>query len=76
MDFIKGFTYGWMSMKGDFAKPEAKESMRLLKERTNSDYAIITMAALQDGAHTTEVDYTGDHMVADEELVEMIEYAQ
>jgi len=76
MEFIKGFTYGWMSRKGEFAKPEAKESMRLLKERTNSEYVIISMAALQDGAHTTFVDYTGEHMVSDEELINMIEYAQ
>jgi hypothetical protein len=76
LEFIKGFTYGWMSRKGDFEKPEAKESMRLLKERTNTEYAIISLAALQDGAHTTVIDYTGDHMVSDEELVEMIEYAQ
>ncbi|WP_411334721.1 glycoside hydrolase family 113 [Metabacillus indicus] len=76
MEFIKGFTYGWMSRIGDFAKEEAKESMRLLKERTNSEYAIISLAALQDGAHSTEIDYSGDHMVTDEELIEMIGFAQ
>ncbi|MGM7719698.1 glycoside hydrolase family 113 [Metabacillus sp. Hm71] len=76
MEFIKGFTYGWMSRRGDFTKPEAKESMRLLKERTNTNCVIISLAALQDGPHSTVVDYTGDHMVADEELIEMVEYAQ
>lgn len=76
MDFIKGFTYGWMARKGDFEKSEAKESMRLLKERTDTETAIISLAALQDTAHSTDIDYKGEHMVSDEELVDMIRYAQ
>ncbi|WP_307337665.1 glycoside hydrolase family 113 [Metabacillus malikii] len=76
MDFINGFTFGWMSRRGDFEKPEAKESLRKLKERTNTDYVIISLAALQDGAHTTVVDYQGKHMVSDEELVQMIDYSR
>jgi hypothetical protein len=76
MEYIKGFTFGWMSRKGDFSKAEAKESLTLLKERTGSDYVIFALAALQDTAHSTEVDYTGNHMVSDEELMEMIEHAR
>jgi hypothetical protein len=76
MEFIKGFTFGWMSKKGDFLKPEAKESLTLLKERTGSEYVIIALAALQDTAHSTEIDFTGKHMVDDEELIEMIEFAR
>lgn len=76
MEYIKGFTYGWGAQKGDFKKPEAKESLRLLKERTASDYVIFALAAIQDTAFSTEVKYQGTHMVTDEELIEMIDYAR
>ncbi|USB32352.1 1,4-beta-xylanase [Paenibacillus sp. YPG26] len=76
MDYIKGFTYGWMARKGDFLKPEAKESLRLLQERTGTTHVIFALAALQDTAHSTSIDYKGQHIVDDEELVDMIHYAR
>ncbi len=75
MDYIKGFTYGWLSRRGDFRTEAARQSLRLLKERTGSEYVIFALAALQDTPHTTEVDYTGEHMVDDEELLDMLHYA-
>lgn len=76
MKYMKGVTFGWMAKKGDFLKDEAKESLRLLKERTSADTVIMALAALQDTAQSEEIDYTGDHMVSDEELEMMIRYAQ
>ncbi|GEM00906.1 hypothetical protein SAMN05421839_10319 [Halolactibacillus halophilus] len=76
MKFIKGFTFGWDSRRGDFLKEAAKRSLRLMKERTASDTVIIALSALQETAHTTEVDYWDEHMVSDEELIEMIKYAK
>ncbi|MDO7906804.1 1,4-beta-xylanase [Paenibacillus sp. JX-17] len=76
MDYIKGFTFGWMNRRGDFRKPEAKESLRLLQERTGTTHVIFALAALQDTPHTTVVHYQGEHMVEDEELLDMIAYAQ
>lgn len=76
MNFIKGFTFGWDSQRGDFKLARAKESLQLMKERTGSEYVIIALAALQATAHSTKIDYTGLHMVADDELIEMIEYAK
>lgn len=74
--YIKGFTFGWMSKRGDFKKPEARKSLALLKERTASDHVIIALAALQDTAQSVEVDYVGEHMVEDDELIDMINYAK
>ena len=76
VEFIRGFTFGWDSAKGDFKKQEAKDSLRLLKERTNSEYVIISLAALQDTAQSVEIDYRGAHMVDDDELIDMIAYAR
>ena len=33
MEFIKGFTYGYDSRRGDYLRPEARESLRTLRER-------------------------------------------
>jgi len=76
MEFIKGFTFGWDSRKGYFKTERAKESLRLMQERTASEYVIIALSALQETAHSTEIDYEGLHMVDDDELVDMIKYAK
>ncbi|GIP20973.1 1,4-beta-xylanase [Paenibacillus sp. J22TS3] len=76
MEYIKGFTYGWMARKGEFLKPEARESLRLLQERTGTTHVIFALAAHQAKPQSTVIDYTGDHMVSDEELAVMIRYAQ
>ncbi|MDN8591199.1 1,4-beta-xylanase [Paenibacillus sp. 11B] len=76
MEYIKGFTFGWMSGRGDFRKPEAKESLRLMAERTGSSHVIFALAAQQDHPQAVEVKYEGEHMVEDDELVDMIRYAR
>ncbi|QOS82441.1 1,4-beta-xylanase [Paenibacillus sp. JNUCC31] len=76
MEYIKGFTFGWMSRRGDFRKPEAKESLRLMAERTGSSHVIFALAAQQDHPQAVEVKYQGKHMVEDDELVDMMRYAR
>jgi len=76
MEYIKGFTFGWMSRRGAFSTEEAKQSLRSMKNRTSSEYVIIALAALQDTAQSTNIDFIGSHIVGDKELTDMIEYAQ
>ncbi|WP_418041830.1 glycoside hydrolase family 113 [Paenibacillus xylanilyticus] len=76
MEYIKGFTFGWMSGRGEFRKPKAKESLRLMAERTGSSHVIFALAALQDHPQAVEVKYRGEHMVEDDELLDMIRYAR
>ena len=76
MEYIKGFTFGWMSGRGEFRKPEAKESLRLMAERTGSSHVIFALAALQDHPQAVEVKYRGEHMVEDDELLDMIRFAR
>lgn len=76
MEFIKGFTFGWDSQKGDFKKEAAKKSLQLMNERTGSEYVIISLAALQDTPQSVDIDYKGKHMVDDDELIDMISYAR
>lgn len=76
MEYIKGFTFGWMSGKGAFRKPEAKESLRLMAERTGSSHVIFALAAHQDHPQAVEVKYRGVHLVDDDELIDMMRYAR
>ena len=76
MNYIKGFTFGFMSKRGTFEKPEARESIRLLRERTGSDHVIFALGALQGNAQSVIVDYKGEHMVSDDELVSMADLAR
>src|SRR5699024_10830469 len=47
-----------------------------MQKNTGSEYVIFALAALQDTAHSTEIDFTGSHMVDDDELIDMINYAR
>lgn len=76
MEYIKGFTFGWCAPKGEFETEEAKKSLQLLKERTNSNCVIFALAAHQDTAFSTRIDYNGAHIVGDTELIDMINYAK
>lgn len=76
MDYIKGFTWGWCSAKGEWLKTTAEESMRLMVKGTGSNTIVIALAALQDKAQPTSIDYKGSHIVSDEELIWAIKNAQ
>lgn len=76
VDYIKGFTFGWDAERGDFLTEKAKWSLAQMKERTGSDTVIFALSAQQKTAQATVVDYTGLHMVSDEELIMMIQFAQ
>lgn len=74
--FIKGVTFGWLSKKGELSDPEAKESLRKMKDRTACNTVIFALAALQDTPFSTEIDYRGNHMPDDGELKTMMDFAR
>ncbi len=76
MDYIKGYTYGFCAPKGSFYEEKSKESLKRMKDRTGSSYVLFTLAALQETAQSIEIDYKGDHIVDDQELIEMMEYGK
>ena len=76
MQYIKGFTFGFMTEQGKFADEQSKQSLRLMEEKTESNTVIFALGALQKTAHSEDVDYTGSHMPSDDELIEMIHYAK
>lgn len=76
MKYIKGFTFTYMQQAARYSNPSTKESLRLLQVSTASDTVILVLGALQDTAHSEEIDYAGPHMPTDDELRSMIAYAK
>lgn len=76
MDYIKGYTFGFCAPKGSFRKEKSKKSLLEMKKRTGSTHVLFVLAALQETAQSTQIDFTGSHMVDNDELIEMIEYSK
>ncbi|MHB8128147.1 MAG: glycoside hydrolase family 113 [Mobilitalea sp.] len=76
MEFINGITFGPFALKGSFETVAAKESLLRMKERTAANFVIFAPAAIQETSHSETIDFTGKYTLGDQELTEMIEYAQ
>ncbi|GFP78327.1 glycoside hydrolase family 113 [Clostridium fungisolvens] len=76
MEYIKGFTFGFMDKSSDLSSQKGKESLRLLKERTNISHVILAVGALQDNPQAIDIYYNTEDTVKDEDLYEIISYAK
>lgn len=61
---------------GSFTTPKARESLAAMKERTAANFVILTPNGLMDTPNSEKIDYTSQATVSDDELKEMIAYAQ
>lgn len=73
---ICGMTFAPFVKEGSFAQERAKTSLKLMKERTNANLVILVPNGLQETPQSEEICYTSQANVNDEELKEMIAYAQ
>ncbi len=76
MKYIKGYTFTYDYRHNKLNDASSRESLRLMKESTNCDTVIFVLGALQDNAQSEEIDYLGEHMPTDEEMIEMIFFAK
>jgi hypothetical protein len=75
-EFVKAFTWGWGSRRGEWLTSEAMESLNLLIEKTNINTIVLALAALQEKPQSVLIDYSGEHIVSDEELRKVINIAK
>ncbi|GAE32328.1 conserved protein [Halalkalibacter hemicellulosilyticusJCM 9152] len=68
MNFIKGMTWGWVGIRGQWATEEAKHSMKEMKERLAVNWTAIAFQGLQETAHSTEINYKSGTVVTDDEV--------
>lgn len=76
MKYIKGITFAPFASRGEFEKPETKESLRVMKEQTHADTVIFVPCGLQETAHSEKISFDHKRNVTDEELEKMIAYAR
>ena len=74
--YICGMTFAPFVKEGSFSRERAKNSLLLMKERTNANFVILVPNGLQDTPQSEEICYTSEANVNDDELKEMIAYAQ
>lgn len=73
---ICGVNFAPFCPSGCFATKKAKESLLQMKERTNANLVIFTINGLMDTPNSESIDYSSPATVTDDELKEMIDYAQ
>lgn len=73
--YINGITYAPFAPAGNMAEESARQSFRLMKERTNANFVIFVPGGLQDMPQSERIDYTSDRTMTDSELKQMIDYA-
>ena len=63
MDFFSATTFGFMAPKGFTKNPESLDSLRRMFAGTGSDTLLLPVAALQDHAYSTKIDWTTDDVM-------------
>ncbi|OMF23491.1 1,4-beta-xylanase [Paenibacillus sp. FSL H8-0548] len=75
-DYIGGMTWGWTGIRGTWTGPRAERSMELMAERLNVNWTAVTLAALQDHAQATEINFREAPTVTDDEVRHAIRKAK
>ena len=76
LPYICGVTFSPFAHQGAYASDAAKESLRLMKERTGANFVVLAPNGLQQTPQSEKISYTSEATVTDDELREMIAYAQ
>lgn len=76
MRTLNGFTFGFCCKRDFTQKDEWKTSLRLMKQETGCDTVVIAVAALQDHAYSTRVDWTTPDVMSMEDVRRVCAYAR
>jgi len=74
MQFIKGINFATFARRGVLSSPEARASLERMIRDLAPDFVILTPAAVQATAQSTQIDFTGPHTSSDEELIQTIRF--
>ena len=75
LQYICGVTFAPFAPAGSFSKDSTRESLRVMKEKTNANFVILVPNGLQDTPQSEEICYTSPATMTDDELKGIIEYA-
>lgn len=73
--FYKGMTYGWGSGRGDYRKPDARESLARLRE-TGAEWIALSFWTWQDHVYSTDVMFDYGYTVTDRDIAAAVANAK
>lgn len=73
-NYIKGFSYGFMATRGEYASQEAFDSLRKLRE-TGTEWIALCMVVMQKKYNSTEIFFDYNRTPTDLELIQLIDEA-
>ena len=76
MEYICGMTFAPFAPQGRLSEPHARESLRLMKERTQANFVIFVPNGLQKTPQSEEISFDSKATMSDAELKEMIGLAK
>lgn len=76
LDKICAVNFAPFNPRGSFEASKAKESLAAMKERTSANLVIFTPNGLMDTHNSEKIDFSSQATVSDDELKDMIAYAQ
>lgn len=76
MDEIRGITFFPFAPRGGFETAKARESLEVMKQRTQANTVVLVPAGIQKTPQSTIIEYGTEQTVSDGELREFIKYAQ
>ena len=76
ISYICGVTFAPFAPAGSFSKEQTRESLRMMKEKTNANFVILVPNGLQETPQSEKICYTSEATMTDDELKSMIAYAQ
>ena len=73
ISYICGVTFAPFAPAGSFTKEQTRESLQMMKEKTNANFVILVPNGLQETPQSEKICYTSEATMADDELKGMIE---
>lgn len=74
LGFIKGFSYGFMAKRGEYASGQALESLKKLRD-TGTEWIALCLVVNQDTYHSTDIRFDYNETPTDLELIQIIHEA-
>lgn len=76
MEYVCGMTFAPFAAEGRFSRDDTKKSLKKMREVTSANFVIFVPNGLQETPYSEEICYNSPATMNDEELREMIAFAQ
>ena len=76
MEAFHGINFAVFPHRGVLGSGESRKSMEEMARKTHANWVILTPSGMQETPYSEEIRFNGEKCCTDEELYDMIRYAQ